>query len=81
MFDYRVSYQCMCVFSNWDAAEFEPRLLKNIKERSQFVKPRKIQSAAIPFILDEFDLVGHAETGSGKTAVRLLLSFIFYKVD
>ena len=34
---------------------------------SKFPKPTPIQSAAWPFLLDERDVVGVAETGSGKT--------------
>src|SRR3972149_2150242 len=33
-----------------------------------FDKPTKIQSEAIPFIRQGFDVIGQSETGSGKTA-------------
>uniref|UniRef100_A0A914YSE0 RNA helicase n=1 Tax=Panagrolaimus superbus TaxID=310955 RepID=A0A914YSE0_9BILA len=52
----------------WEEVELEPQLLTNIKERSKYGRPRKIQGATIPFILDKFDIKAQAETGSGKTA-------------
>jgi superfamily II DNA/RNA helicase len=56
----------------WEEAEFEPQLLTNVKERSKYIRPRKIQGATIPFILDGFDIKSQAETGSGKTAAFVL---------
>lgn len=56
----------------WEEAEFEPQLLINIKDRSKYNRPRKIQSATIPLVLDRFDVKSQAETGSGKTAAFVL---------
>uniref|UniRef100_A0A914QHK3 ATP-dependent RNA helicase n=1 Tax=Panagrolaimus davidi TaxID=227884 RepID=A0A914QHK3_9BILA len=56
----------------WEEVEFEPQVLTNIKERSKYSRPRKILGAAIPFILDGFDIKSLAETGSGKTAAFVL---------
>uniref|UniRef100_A0AC35FHQ5 RNA helicase n=1 Tax=Panagrolaimus sp. PS1159 TaxID=55785 RepID=A0AC35FHQ5_9BILA len=56
----------------WEDAELHPQILKNLKEHSKYVRPRKIQSAAMPFIFDGFDVKVQAETGSGKTLAYLL---------
>uniref|UniRef100_A0A914Y5C4 RNA helicase n=1 Tax=Panagrolaimus superbus TaxID=310955 RepID=A0A914Y5C4_9BILA len=56
----------------WEEAELETQLLINIKERSKYGRPRKIQAAAIPFILDQFDIKSQGETGSGKTGAFLI---------
>ncbi len=46
---------------------FHPDLLKGIKIAG-FTEPSPIQKETIPIILDGFDLVGQAHTGTGKTA-------------
>uniref|UniRef100_A0A914YLL9 RNA helicase n=1 Tax=Panagrolaimus superbus TaxID=310955 RepID=A0A914YLL9_9BILA len=56
----------------WEDAEFHPQIIENLKERSKYIRPRKIQSAAFPFIFDGFDVIVQAETGSGKTLAYLL---------
>lgn len=50
---------------------FNPKLLKNLSYRG-FVKPSKIQDKSIPFIMLGRDIVGIADTGTGKTAAFLL---------
>ncbi|KAE9555129.1 hypothetical protein FO519_001624 [Halicephalobus sp. NKZ332] len=55
----------------WEEAEFEPELVANLR-KCNYIRPRKIQTTVIPFIIDSFDVKGHAETGSGKTAAYLL---------
>uniref|UniRef100_A0AC34QC50 RNA helicase n=1 Tax=Panagrolaimus sp. JU765 TaxID=591449 RepID=A0AC34QC50_9BILA len=55
----------------WEEAGFPEELLLNIK-KAKYCTPRKIQSAAIGLISDGYDIKGHAETGSGKTAAYLL---------
>uniref|UniRef100_A0A914CCA6 RNA helicase n=1 Tax=Acrobeloides nanus TaxID=290746 RepID=A0A914CCA6_9BILA len=51
----------------WGDAELKPKLIKNIL-KEKFVRPRKFQRIAIPLIMQGYDLKGHAEAGSGKTA-------------
>ena len=46
---------------------FPDRLLERIR-KSGFLDPTPIQSAAIPQILNGRDVIGIAQTGSGKTA-------------
>jgi ATP-dependent RNA helicase RhlE len=49
----------------------EPSLLEGIRVRG-FVATTPIQSAVIPIVMDGDDLIGCAETGTGKTAAFLL---------
>uniref|UniRef100_A0A914DVN2 RNA helicase n=1 Tax=Acrobeloides nanus TaxID=290746 RepID=A0A914DVN2_9BILA len=56
----------------WLDAQFEELLYKNIIERAKYVRPRKIQAYTIPFISRAIDVLGHAETGAGKTAAYML---------
>ncbi len=49
----------------------EPRLLKGVKQL-EFEHPTPIQSATIPVALTGQDILGSAETGTGKTAAYLL---------
>ncbi len=49
----------------------EEQLKKNIKVRG-YVAPTPIQDQAIPFILEGKDIVGTANTGTGKTAAFLI---------
>lgn len=51
--------------------KLNPALLKAIKELG-FVRPTAIQAQAIPPALEGRDLIGCAQTGSGKTAAFLL---------
>ncbi len=49
----------------------DPRLLKNV-QAMDFEEPTPIQSATIPAALEGRDILGSAETGTGKTAAFLL---------
>jgi len=49
----------------------DPRLLKNV-QAMEFEQPTPIQSATIPTALTGRDILGSAETGTGKTAAYLL---------
>jgi ATP-dependent RNA helicase RhlE len=49
----------------------DPRLLKNVQALG-FEQPTPIQSATIPAALKGQDILGSAETGTGKTAAYLL---------
>ncbi|KAL7074099.1 hypothetical protein ACQ4LE_006596 [Meloidogyne hapla] len=55
------------IFEKWDELNLHPELYENIK-KAKYIRPRKIQSYVIPYIIDGYDLKGHSETGSGKTA-------------
>jgi len=46
-------------------------ILKAVQE-SGYTEPTPIQSAAIPFVLKRRDLIGIAQTGTGKTAAFTL---------
>jgi ATP-dependent RNA helicase RhlE len=49
----------------------DPRLLKNV-QAMDFEEPTPIQSATIPSALEGRDILGSAETGTGKSAAFLL---------
>ena len=56
---------------SFESHDLEPRLLESIRQRG-FVTTTPIQSAVVPIIMDGDDLIGCAETGTGKTAAFLL---------
>lgn len=49
-----------------------PKYLLKALEREKYVQPYPIQEQAIPAILDRKDILGIAQTGSGKTASYVL---------
>lgn len=51
--------------------ELDPKVQKNIAKKG-YVTPTPIQDHAIPHVLKEVDVVGIANTGTGKTAAFLL---------
>ncbi len=53
------------------ALGLEPRLLSALKDAG-YTEPTPIQSAAIPKILTGADVIGIAQTGTGKTAAFVL---------
>ena len=55
-----------------------PAILKAIEEIG-YVKPSPIQAAAIPVVLSGKDIIGQAQTGTGKTAAFMLP--ILEKID
>ncbi len=55
----------------YDAFELVPILKKNIKDK-KYSKPTQIQDGAIEPILEGKDLLGIAQTGTGKTAAFLI---------
>ncbi|KAI5160400.1 putative Atp-Dependent Rna Helicase Ddx43 [Manis pentadactyla] len=58
-----------------DAFQSYPDIMKNIK-KAGFQKPTPIQSQAWPIVLQGIDLIGVAQTGTGKTLSYLMPGFI-----
>ncbi len=56
---------------SFNSFNLDPRLLKNV-QALDFEEPTPIQSATIPAALEGRDILGSAETGTGKTAAFLL---------
>jgi len=56
---------------SFNSFNLDPRLLKNV-QAMDFEEPTPIQSATIPPALEGRDILGSAETGTGKTAAFLL---------
>ncbi|XP_039202517.1 probable ATP-dependent RNA helicase DDX43 [Crotalus tigris] len=63
----------VCKFE--DAFIHHPGIMANIRKVG-FQKPTPIQSQAWPIILQGFDLIGIAQTGTGKTLAYLMPGFI-----
>ncbi len=58
--------------------DLSPKLLQSIEEMG-YVKPSPIQAEAIPVVLSGKDIIGQAQTGTGKTAAFMLP--ILEKID
>ncbi|XP_004422091.1 PREDICTED: probable ATP-dependent RNA helicase DDX43 [Ceratotherium simum simum] len=58
-----------------DAFQCYPEVMENIK-KAGFQKPTPIQSQAWPIVLQGIDLIGVAQTGTGKTLSYLMPGFI-----
>jgi len=56
---------------NFDQLSLDPRLMRNVRAAG-YETPTPIQSAAIPPALAGHDLIGTAQTGTGKTAAFVL---------
>ena len=56
---------------SFNSFNLDPRLLKNV-QAMDFEEPTPIQSATIPSALEGRDILGSAETGTGKTLAYLL---------
>ncbi|NXL95061.1 DDX43 helicase, partial [Alectura lathami] len=63
----------VCKFE--DVFEHYPDIMANIRKNA-FQKPTPIQSQAWPIILQGIDLIGIAQTGTGKTLAYLMPGFI-----
>ncbi|KAM9636452.1 putative ATP-dependent RNA helicase DDX43 [Morphnus guianensis] len=63
----------VCKFE--DVFEHYPDIMSNIR-KAGFQKPTPIQSQAWPIILQGIDLIGIAQTGTGKTLAYLMPGFI-----
>ena len=55
----------------FDDLKLHPFLLKAVKDEG-YINPTKIQEKAIPHILNKKDILGSAQTGTGKTAAFAL---------
>lgn len=55
----------------FDSLGLMPQLLQNVK-RSGYTRPTPIQQATIPLVLEKKDVLGCAQTGTGKTAAFAL---------
>ena len=55
----------------FSALGLEPRILQAVQDAG-YTEPTPIQTAAIPLILSGHDLIGIAQTGTGKTAAFVL---------
>jgi ATP-dependent RNA helicase RhlE len=51
----------------FDSLGLKPQILSALKEQG-YTQPTPIQAQSIPVLLDGFDLLGTAQTGTGKTA-------------
>ncbi|ESW28375.1 hypothetical protein PHAVU_003G281500 [Phaseolus vulgaris] len=78
--DYNISYKGSKIprpMRSWIESKLSLELLKAV-EKAGYKTPSPIQMAAIPLGLQQRDVIGIAETGSGKTAAFVLpmLSYI-----
>jgi len=55
----------------FDQFSFDPRIHKGIK-KAGYITPTPIQEKTIPMVLEGGDILGIAQTGTGKTAVFIL---------
>ncbi|XP_020582137.1 DEAD-box ATP-dependent RNA helicase 21 [Phalaenopsis equestris] len=72
--DYNISYKGSRIprpMRKWSESKLSTELLKAV-EKAGYKKPSPIQMAAIPLGLQQRDVIGIAETGSGKTAAFVL---------
>ncbi|KAK4711480.1 hypothetical protein R3W88_005993 [Solanum pinnatisectum] len=72
--DHNISYKGSRIprpMRNWVESKLTTELLKAV-DRAGYKKPSPIQMAAIPLGLQQRDVIGVAETGSGKTAAFVL---------
>ncbi|KAJ7540411.1 hypothetical protein O6H91_10G013600 [Diphasiastrum complanatum] len=72
--DFNISYKGSRIprpMRNWEEGSLSSELLKAVY-KAGYKKPSPIQMAAIPLGLQQRDVIGIAETGSGKTAAFVL---------
>ncbi|CAF2122674.1 unnamed protein product [Brassica napus] len=72
--DFNISYKGSKIpppMRSWEESKLSSELLKAV-ERAGYNAPRPIQMAAIPLGLQQRDVIGVAETGSGKTHAFVL---------
>ena len=63
-------------FRTWEEAQFPSSIMKAIRSVG-YAKPSPIQMAAIPLGMQQRDVIGIAETGSGKTAAFVLPMLVY----
>src|ERR1043165_5287209 len=68
---YRPPQASYCTAMSFRALGLDANILKAVQEAG-YTEPTPIQSAAIPQILAGHDLIGIAQTGTGKTAAFTL---------
>ncbi|KAI7836834.1 hypothetical protein COHA_009335 [Chlorella ohadii] len=83
--DFSISYKGVVPagalpLRNWDEANL-PKPLKKAVDRAGYKKPSPIQMAAIPLGLQFRDVIGIAETGSGKTAAFVLPMLVYIQAQ
>lgn len=59
--------QTKCMSTTFEDLKLVPALLKALKDEG-YIEPTAIQAQAIPLLLDGNDVLGSAQTGTGKTA-------------
>ncbi|XP_073148414.1 DEAD-box ATP-dependent RNA helicase 21-like [Henckelia pumila] len=72
--DFNISYKGSRIpqpMRSWAESKLAPELLRAV-ERAGYKTPSPIQMAAVPLGLQQRDVIGVAETGSGKTAAFVL---------
>ncbi|KAG7598509.1 RNA helicase DEAD-box type Q motif [Arabidopsis suecica] len=72
--DFDISYKGSKIphpMRSWKESRLSYELLKAVK-RAGYEKPKPIQMAAIPLGLEQRDVIGISQTGSGKTAAFVL---------
>lgn len=60
------------VTKEWKSFDINPKLIDHLTNFMHLNKPTRIQSLAIPYILNERDVLLQSETGSGKTLAYLI---------
>jgi len=77
--DFNISYRGSnppLPIRNWDECPL-PKSLRKAIEKMGYKKPSPIQMAGIPVGLQQRDVIGLAETGSGKTAAFVLPMLVY----
>jgi ATP-dependent RNA helicase DDX5/DBP2 len=62
----------------FDEIQF-PSSIRNVIQQLGYIRPTPIQSQAWPILLSGNDLVGIAQTGSGKTLSVRLFSYTLFR--
>lgn len=65
------SAQDGCLTMNFEELKLAPAIVKAVREQG-YETPTAIQAQAIPLVLEGHDLLGGAQTGTGKTAAFVL---------
>jgi len=64
-------HDCPKNIETWEEIKLHPTVENNVK-LAKFTRPTPIQKYSLPIVLSQRDLMGCAQTGSGKTAAFLL---------